>query len=123
LTVTPFNDWPLGMCIDMGVGMLEIAGSQLNDSLLLEERLIDIDSDGVTVSPYCRPPYDCVCLPNWRLITLKRSYVEFTRRDTFRNGHPLTVDDVYLVISLQNGQLSSRELTSGETLPKTVKRD
>jgi N-acetylneuraminate synthase len=38
-------------------------------------------------------------------------------------GHQLTVDDVYLAIPLQKGHLSSRELTSGETLLKAVKKD
>jgi hypothetical protein len=45
------------------------------------------------------------------------------RRESFREGHPLTVDDVYLAIPLQKGHLSSRELTSGETLLKAVKKD
>ena len=37
-------------------------------------------------------------------------------------GHPLTVDDVYLAIPLQKEQLSSRESTIGETLLKAVKK-
>ena len=44
------------------------------------------------------------------------------RRQTFRKDQ-LTVDDVYLAIPLQKAQLSSRELTSGETLLKAVKKD
>jgi sialic acid synthase SpsE len=108
------------------------------------ERRIDIDSDGVTVSPYCSLPLQAnewfkafqkvkkMCGgPGTQLrvpTKLEIDHLEALLRGVYakRNlseGHALTVDDVYLAIPLQKGQVSSRELTSGEILLKAVKKD
>ena len=119
---------------------------QINDRVefIIFERRIDIDSDGVTVSPYCSLPLQ---VDEWfkafqkvkkmcggpgtqlRVPTkLEIDHLEAQLRGVYAKtnlpkGHQLTVDDVYLAIPLQKGQLSSRELTSGETLLKAVKKD
>lgn len=108
------------------------------------ERLIDIDSDGRTVSPYCSLPLQAdewfkafqkakkMCGgPGTHLrvpAKLEIDHLDARLRGVYakRNlpeGHSLTVDDVYLAIPLQRGQVSSRELTSGGTLLKAVKKD
>lgn len=107
----------------------------------LFERHIDIDGDGVTVSPYCSLPHQ---IDEWfkafkkakelcggssterRFIPDREiKYLDalvrgvYARRD-LPAGHVLrheTIeDDFYLAIPLQKGQLSCRELLSGEVL-------
>jgi sialic acid synthase SpsE len=108
------------------------------------ERHIDIDADGVKVSPYCSLPHQ---VDQWFKAfykakemcgspgTQKRippkceiQYLDSLVRGVYANedlpeGHSLTDDDVYLAIPLQKGQLSCRELMRGEILQRGVKKD
>jgi N-acetylneuraminate synthase len=108
------------------------------------ERRIDIDSDGSKASPYCSLPLQVdewfksfhqakkMCgAPGTHLRMPTKQEIEYleaqlpgvyAKRD-LPKGHPLTVDDLYLAIPLQKGQISSRELIGGEILLKAVKKD
>jgi N-acetylneuraminate synthase len=105
------------------------------------ERHIDIDADGISVSPYCSLPHQidawfkafkkakemCGGSSTERRFIPEREikYLDalvrgvYARRD-LPAGHMLrheTIDDdFYLAIPLQKGQLSCRELLSGEVL-------
>ena len=108
------------------------------------ERHIDIDSDGVKVSPYCSLPHQidewfkafqkakemCGAPGTQKRIPPKREieYLDALVRGVYAKedlpeGHILTNDDVYLAIPLQKGQLSCRELMNGEVLLKSVGKD
>jgi sialic acid synthase SpsE len=108
------------------------------------ERHIDIDSDGVTVSPYCSLPHQidqwfkafhkakemCGSPGTQKRVPLKTEvqYLDALVRGVYAKedlpeGHSLTDDDVYLAIPLQKGQLSCRELMRGEILLKPVMKD
>ncbi|MBI4225971.1 N-acetylneuraminate synthase family protein [Candidatus Roizmanbacteria bacterium] len=108
------------------------------------ERHIDIDKDGIPVSPYCSSPQQ---IDSWfkaywkakemcggstemkRVPPLKEiQYLDETVRGVYVKrdlpiGHIITGDEVYLAIPLLKGQLSSREIMSGEVLIKAVKKD
>jgi len=108
------------------------------------ERHIDIEADGIPVSPYCTLPEQC---DEWFKAFLKakemsggsrterrqipekeRTYLDglvrgvYARRD-LPEGHVLGEDDVYLAIPLQKGQLSPREFMRGEVLTQPVRKD
>jgi sialic acid synthase SpsE len=112
------------------------------------ERHIDIDDDGKPVSPYCSVPSQ---VDSWfkafnRAKTMcggsgdtrrnvsdhEAKYLNalvrgvYARRD-LPKGHVLTHEnlerDVYLAIPLQKGQISCRELMSGETLQAPLVQD
>ena len=108
------------------------------------ERHVDIDSDGVKVSPYCTLPEQCdqwfrafqkakaMCgaagdqkrIPGNREI----AYLDGLVRGVYAKndlpvGHKLTEADVYLAIPLQKGQISCRELIAGEVLIKPLAAD
>lgn len=108
------------------------------------ERHIDIDSDGVKVSPYCTLPEQCdvwfqafhkakaMCgapgdqkrMPQNREI----AYLDALVRGVYAKtdlpvGHKLTEEDIYLAVPLQKGQISCRELIAGETLIKPLVAD
>jgi N-acetylneuraminate synthase len=108
------------------------------------ERHIDIDSDGVKVSPYnslphqidewfkafhkvkemCGPPGTQKRMPPKKEIEYLDALVRGVyAKEDLPEGHSLTDDDVYLAIPLQKGQLSCRELMSGEMLLKPVMKD
>ncbi len=108
------------------------------------ERHVDIDSDGKKVSHYCSLPYQidqwfksyhkaremCGAPGSQKRIPLKEEilYLDGLVRGVYAKedlseGHLLTDEDVYLAIPLQKGQLSCRELMSGEVLLKPVKKD
>ena len=108
------------------------------------ERHIDIDSDGVKVSPYCSLPHQadewfksfhkaremCGAPGTHKRIPSKTEtqYLDALVRGVYAKedlpeGHPLTDEDVYLAIPLQRGQLSCRELMRGEILLKAVRKD
>jgi N-acetylneuraminate synthase len=108
------------------------------------ERQIDIDSDGLRGSPSCSLPLQVdewfkafqkakkMCgAPGTHLRMPTKQEIEYLdallpgvyAKRSLPKGHPLTVDDVYLAIPLQKGQLSPRELTSGDILLKPVKKD
>jgi N-acetylneuraminate synthase len=108
------------------------------------ERHIDIEADGIAVSPYCTLPEQC---DEWfkafnkaremsggskterrQIPDKEREYLDslvrgvYLRRD-LPAGHVLGEDDVYLAIPLQKGQLSPREFMRGEVLTKGGKKD
>ncbi len=101
------------------------------------ERHIDIAADGVTVSPYCTVPDQCdewfrafhkakeMCgspgtakrLPDHREVDYLDGLVRgvYAARD-LPAGHELNDGDFFLAVPLLKGQLSCRELISGEPL-------
>lgn len=112
------------------------------------ERHIDIEMDGVPVSPYCSLPNQ---IDEWFKAykkakemcgapgTVKRNLPEkeikyldalvrgvYAKRDLpaeyILNSAKLN-DDIYLAVPLQKGQLSCRELMSGEKLLREIKAD
>ncbi len=108
------------------------------------ERHIDIQSDGMKVSPYCSLPHQidewfrafhkakemCGAPGTQKRIPPKREieYLDALVRGVYAKtdlpeGHCLMEEDVYLAIPLQKGQLSCRELMRGEMLLKKVQKD
>jgi len=108
------------------------------------ERHIDIQTDGVKVSPYCSLPHQldewfrafhkakemCGSPGTQKRIPPKKEteYLDALVRGVYARadlpeGHCLMDDDVYLAIPLQKGQLSCRELMRGEMLLKRVQKD
>jgi N-acetylneuraminate synthase len=108
------------------------------------ERHIDIQTDGVKVSPYCTLPHQadewfrafhkakemCGAPGTQKRIPPKKEieYLDALVRGVYAKtdlpeGHCLMDEDVYLAIPLQKGQLSCRELMRGEMLLKPVKKD
>jgi N-acetylneuraminate synthase len=108
------------------------------------ERAIDIDSGDARVSPYCSLPPQVdewfkafqkaksMCgTPGTQKRMPSKKEIEFLdglvrgvyAKEDLQEGHALTDEDVYLAIPLQKGQLSCRELMSGEKLLKGVKKD
>ena len=101
------------------------------------ERHIDIDADGIAVSPYCSKPDQVdawfkafhkakeMCgapgtqkrMPPVKEIQYLDSLVRGVYlREDFPEGHVLNDEDVYLAMPLLQGQLSCRELMRGEIL-------
>lgn len=108
------------------------------------ERHIDIDWEGIPVSPYCSLPEQvdtwfrayqkakemCGASGSEKRIPKQKetSYLETLVRGVYANddlveGQILTEDDYYLAIPLQRGQISCRELMSGETMIRECKRN
>ncbi len=108
------------------------------------ERHIDIDDSGICISPYCSLPHQidtwfkafhkakemCGASGEQKRIPSEKeiNYLDALVRGIYatRNlpeGHFLTENDVYLAIPLQKGQLSCRELMSGEILLKPCVKD
>jgi len=108
------------------------------------ERHIDIQTDGMTVSPYCSLPEQvdtwfkafhrvkrmCGAPGTQKRIPPKKEtdYLDslvrgvYAKRD-LPEGHILQDEDVYLAIPLQKGQISCRELMRGEVIIHPVKKD
>lgn len=108
------------------------------------ERHIDINADGISVSPYCSQPEQVdnwfkawkkaveMCgapgtrkrIPQQREIEYLDGLVRgvYAKRD-LPAGHALSDEDVYLAIPLQKGQISCRELMHGEVLQTAVTAD
>ena len=108
------------------------------------ERHIDIDYEGVPVSPYCSLPHQ---IDMWFKAFLKAremaggssnsrrvisqeeiDYLNQLVRGVYakiniKKGEKITEDNIYLAIPLFKGQLSSRELMVGMTLKHDVKLD
>jgi N-acetylneuraminate synthase len=108
------------------------------------ERHVDIDSDGIKVSPYCSLPDQ---VDQWfktfhqakamcgasgtqrRLLPRKEiEYLDALVRGVYAKadlpeGHILGDNDVYLAVPLQKGQISCRELMRGEVLLKPIRKD
>lgn len=108
------------------------------------ERHIDIQTEGMTVSPYCSVPEQIdtwfkafhrakwICGPpgtQKRLPPQKEiEYLDALVRGVYAKrdlpaGHQLQDADVYLAIPLQQGQISCRELMRGEVILKPVQKD
>lgn len=108
------------------------------------ERHIDIDMDGVPVSPYCSTPENVdtwfrafhrvrqLCgapgtqkrLPPDKELRYLDSLVRGVyARHPLQAGQSLTEEDVYLAVPLLKGQLSCRELMHGEVLTVDVAAD
>lgn len=108
------------------------------------ERHIDIDADGIAVSPYCTLPEQCdqwfkafkkakeMCgAPGTDKRNPPKDEVEYldalvrgvyAKRD-LAAGHLLTEADIYLAVPLLKGQLSCRELIAGEALARPITAD
>ncbi len=108
------------------------------------ERHVDIDADGLPVSPYCSLPEQVdawfkafhkareMCgapgtykrIPPEKEIAYLDSLVRgvYAKRD-LPEGHILADEDVYLAIPLLQGQISCRELMRGEVLLRPVQAD
>jgi N-acetylneuraminate synthase len=108
------------------------------------ERHVDIQTEGMTVSPYCSVPEQ---VDTWfkafqrakrmcgapgsqkRLPPQKEiSYLDSLVRGVYAKrelpvGHVLEDADIYLAIPLQQGQISCRELMRGEVVLKAVPKD
>lgn len=108
------------------------------------ERHIDIDKDGIPVSPYCSLPHQ---IDTWfkafhqaRVMCGGSSDIKRTPPDketkyldqlvrgvyakkNFPEGHILTDKDVYMAIPLLKGQISCRELMDGEILRNPIKKN
>ena len=108
------------------------------------ERHIDIEADGIPVSPYCSKPEQidtwfkafkkakemCGAPGTQKRIPPEKEvqYLEALVRGAYARhelpaGHLLTEADIYLAIPLQKGQLSCRELFTGEPLVRPLLRN
>jgi sialic acid synthase SpsE len=127
-----YRDWTYSMVIAWAKGARTF------------ERHVDIDGDGVTITPYCSRPED---VDRWFRAFLKAKemcgapgtekricsdkevqYLDGLVRGVYARhdlppGHALTDDDVYLAIPLQKGQISCRELMRGELLTQPCPKD
>jgi sialic acid synthase SpsE len=132
LSTHEYKDWETSMAIAYAKGARTF------------ERHIDIDADGIPVAPYCSQPHHIdVWFKAFRKVkrmcgspgTMKRrceveeiKYLDalvrgvYARRD-LKKGQPLRDDDVYLAIPLQKGQISCREIMSGQLLLADVAKD
>lgn len=127
-----YHDWETSMAIAYAKGARTF------------ERHIDIETEGVSVSPYCSRPHQIdVWFKSFRKVkrmcgnpgTMKRRcspdeirYLDALVRGVYarrglKQGQTLKEDDIYLAIPLQKGQLSCRELMAGQTLLKDVATD
>ncbi len=108
------------------------------------ERHIDIEMDGVPVSPYCTVPHQAdIWFKAFKKAkemcgapgASKRAAPEkeiryldelvrgvYAKRD-LPVGHHLTVDDVFLAVPLLHGQISVREFLGGERLKTALTKD
>src|SRR5579863_4012931 len=127
-----YRDWAASMLIAYAKGARTF------------ERHIDIQEDGIPVSPYCSQPEQvdtwfktyqkaremCGGAATQKRISPPREieYLDslvrgvYAKRD-LPEGHILSDDDVYLAIPLQQGQISCRELMRGEVLLRAIAAD
>ena len=127
-----YSDWSSSMLIAYAKGARSF------------ERHIDIEADGIAVSPYCSRPEQVdawfkafhkvreMCgapgtqkrMPPVKEIQYLDSLVRgvYAKHD-LPEGHILSDDDVYLAVPLQRGQISCRELMSGEVLLHPLEKD
>jgi len=132
LSTHEYRDWTISMTIAYAKGARTF------------ERHVDIEDDGVPVSPYCSLPGQIdtwlkaykkvkeMCgmpgtqkrIPPEKEIQYLNALVRgvYARRD-LPEGHALYDQDVYLAIPLQKGQISCRELMRGEVLLKPIAKD
>jgi len=132
LSTHEYQDWETSMAIAYAKGARTF------------ERHIDIDADGIPVAPYCSQPHQ---IDIWfkafkkakRMCgapgTMKRrceveeiKYLDalvrgvYARRD-MKQGQAIKDSDLYLAIPLQKGQLSCREVMTGQVLLSDVEKD
>jgi N-acetylneuraminate synthase len=127
-----YHDWTSSMLIAYAKGARTF------------ERHVDIQTEGMTVSPYCSlpdqvdvwfkawakakemcgPPGTAKRIPPEREIRYLDALVRgvYAKRD-LPEGHILSDDDLYLAVPLQKGQISCRELMRGEVMLKPVSAD
>lgn len=108
------------------------------------ERHIDIDADGIPVSPYCSQPHQIdTWFKGFKRVkamcghpgTMKRvcpaeevKYLDglvrgvYARND-LHQGQTLREEDLYLAVPLQKGQMSCREIMRGQLLLADVQQD
>ncbi len=127
-----YHDWTTSMLIAYAKGARTF------------ERHIDIQTDGMKVSPYCSLPDQvdtwfkafhkakemCGAAGNQKRIPPQKeiAYLDSLVRGVYASrdlpvGHVLADEDVYLAIPLQKGQISCRELMRGEVIRCAVKKD
>jgi N-acetylneuraminate synthase len=127
-----YRDWTASMLIAYAKGARTF------------ERHVDIDSDGVAVSPYCSLPDQvdqwfkafhqakAMCgAPGTQRRLPSRTEIDYLdalvrgvyAKSDLPEGHILGDNDVYLAVPLQKGQISCRELMRGEILLKPIKQD
>ncbi|MCX6958073.1 MAG: N-acetylneuraminate synthase family protein [Verrucomicrobiae bacterium] len=127
-----YHDWETSMAIAYAKGARTF------------ERHIDIETEGVTVSPYCSLPHQVdLWFKSFRRVkamcghpgTVKRTpppeelkYLDALVRGAYakkdlQKGHVLTEEDLYLAIPLQKGQASCREIMKGQSLLSDIKKD
>ncbi|MDT8070860.1 MAG: N-acetylneuraminate synthase family protein [Terriglobia bacterium] len=127
-----YHDWTASMLIAYAKGARTF------------ERHIDIESDGMKVSPYCSLPDQidtwfkafhkakemCGAPGTQKRIPPQKeiAYLDSLVRGVYASrdlpvGHVLADEDVYLAIPLQKGQISCRELMRGEVIRCAVKKD
>lgn len=132
LSTHEYHDWSSSMLIAYAKGARTF------------ERHVDINSDGVKVSPYCSLPEQidvwfksfhkaremCGGSENTKRIPPKEEtdYLDQLIRGVYAKnnlpkGHVITGDDIYMAIPLLKGQISCRELMAGEVLLQPVKKD
>lgn len=108
------------------------------------ERHIDIEADGIPVSSYCTLPEQCdvwfkafkkakdMCgavgiqkrvVPDKEIKYLDALVRGVYAKRPLKKGERLKVDDIYLAVPLQKGQISCRELMEGETLLADIPKD
>ena len=108
------------------------------------ERHVDIEYEGVPVSPYCTLPHQaetwfrafhkaremCGAPPNAKRVPPEKEvrYLDQLVRGVYLKhdlpaGHTLTPDDVYFSVPLVHGQISVREFQGGEVLRVAVAKD
>ncbi len=132
LSTHEHRDWSLSVAIAYAKGARTF------------ERHIDIEADGVAVSPYCSRPEqadtwfkafhtakamcggaaDVKRQPPEKEVRYLDALVRgvYARRD-LPAGHVLCASDVYLAVPLLKGQISGREFVGGERLTAPVMRD
>ena len=132
LSTHEYQDWEASLAIAYAKGARTF------------ERHIDIDADGIAVSPYCSQPHNIdVWFKTFRKVkkmcgspgTMKRrcpageiEYLDALIRGVYatrdlKQGQTLREDDVYLAVPLQKGQVSCREIMNGLPLLADVKKD
>jgi len=108
------------------------------------ERHIDVDFEGQSVTDYCSRPQDVdrwikafytakeICggnavqrrnIPKKEIDYLDKLVRGVYAKHDMPKGHVISDKDVYLAIPLQKGQISCRELMSGEVLLEECKKD
>jgi N-acetylneuraminate synthase len=137
---------------DITVGFSTHEMSEWSSSILIAygkgartfERHVDIDHDGVEVSPYCTRPHQAdiwfkaflkakeMCggpgdrkrVPPEKEVRYLDQLVRgvYAKRD-LPAGHVLAEEDIYMAVPLNHGQISVREFTAGERLKAPVFRD